>query len=124
MPTYKVTDPSSGKTVRLTGDSAPTEQELEKNFKNVGILSSQSLTNKGGQNLVVERNAILKNSPLSEQHRQKLDGIVSKMEANGEKTEDIQFVVNDYKSKYGQATPPAIQLPHKNWFSKIRTESK
>ncbi|MFA5354975.1 MAG: hypothetical protein WC291_12155, partial [Thermodesulfovibrionales bacterium] len=28
MPTYKVMDPSSGKTFRLTGDSPPTEAEL------------------------------------------------------------------------------------------------
>jgi hypothetical protein len=42
--------------------------------------------------------------PLKEQDRQKLDGIVSKMESNGEKSEDIQFVVNDFKSKYEQLT--------------------
>lgn len=38
--------------------------------------------------------------PLNEQDRQKLDRIVSQMESNGEKPEDIQFVVNDFKSKY------------------------
>ena len=32
MPTYKVTDPGTGKTLRLTGDSPPTEQELEQIF--------------------------------------------------------------------------------------------
>jgi hypothetical protein len=32
MPTYKVTDPSTGRTVKLTGDSPPTEQELEEIF--------------------------------------------------------------------------------------------
>lgn len=32
MPTYKVTDPTTGRTVRLTGDSPPTEQELEEIF--------------------------------------------------------------------------------------------
>lgn len=37
MPTYKVTDPTSGKTVRLTGDSAPTEQELEEIFKTISV---------------------------------------------------------------------------------------
>jgi len=36
MPTYKVTDPKSGKTLRLTGDSPPTEEELNQ------IFSSQS----------------------------------------------------------------------------------
>ena len=35
MPTYSVTDSSSGKTVDLTGDSPPTEQELESIFKSV-----------------------------------------------------------------------------------------
>jgi len=45
--------------------------------------------------------------PLSEENRLKLDGIVSQMEANREKPEDIQFVVNDFKTKYegaGQST--------------------
>lgn len=36
MPTYKITDPSSGKTVRITGDSPPTEDELTDIFKSVG----------------------------------------------------------------------------------------
>jgi hypothetical protein len=38
---------------------------------------------------------------LDEQNRSKLDGIVSQMQANNESDEDIQFVVNDFKSKYG-----------------------
>src|SRR6185503_8214538 len=33
--TYRVTDPTSGRTVRLTGDSPPTEAELEEVFKSV-----------------------------------------------------------------------------------------
>lgn len=32
MPKYKVTDPSTGRTITLTGDSPPTEQELEQIF--------------------------------------------------------------------------------------------
>ena len=32
MPTFKVTDPNTGRVVRLTGDSPPTEQELEQIF--------------------------------------------------------------------------------------------
>lgn len=32
MPTYTVTDPASGRQLRLTGDSPPTEQELEEVF--------------------------------------------------------------------------------------------
>jgi len=32
MPTFKVTDPTSGKVLRLTGDSPPSEQELEEIF--------------------------------------------------------------------------------------------
>jgi len=35
MPTYSVTDPSSGKTIDLTGDSPPTEQELEQVFSSI-----------------------------------------------------------------------------------------
>jgi hypothetical protein len=36
MPTYRATDPSSGRTVKLTGDSPPTEQELEQVFSSIG----------------------------------------------------------------------------------------
>ena len=36
MPTYRIKDPTSGRTIRLTGDSPPTEQELEEVFKSVG----------------------------------------------------------------------------------------
>lgn len=35
MPIYQVTDPQSGKTIELTGDSPPTEQELEEVFTSV-----------------------------------------------------------------------------------------
>jgi hypothetical protein len=35
MPTYQVTDPTTGKKLRLTGDSPPTEQELEQIFSSV-----------------------------------------------------------------------------------------
>jgi hypothetical protein len=35
MPTYKVTDPTTGRTVKLTGDSPPTEQELEEIFSSL-----------------------------------------------------------------------------------------
>lgn len=42
---------------------------------------------------------------LSEQRRSQLDSIVSKMEANGEKPETVQFVVNDFKTKYAGETP-------------------
>ena len=35
MPTYRVTDPTTNKTVKLTGDSPPTEQELEQIFSTI-----------------------------------------------------------------------------------------
>ena len=35
MPTYNVADPQSGRQVKLTGDSPPTEQELEQIFSNI-----------------------------------------------------------------------------------------
>jgi hypothetical protein len=39
---------------------------------------------------------------LGEQDRQKLDGIVQKMIANGESEENIRFVVGDFKQKYSK----------------------
>ena len=38
---------------------------------------------------------------LSEQDRAKLDGIVQKMIANKESEDNIRFVVDDFKNKYG-----------------------
>lgn len=36
MATYRVTDPTTGRTVKLTGDSPPTERELEEVFAQIG----------------------------------------------------------------------------------------
>lgn len=36
MPTYRITDPSSGRTFRLTGDSPPSEQEIAGIFASMG----------------------------------------------------------------------------------------
>jgi hypothetical protein len=52
------------------------------------------------------KNITIEEYMLKEEDRTKLDGIVSQMETNGEKPEDIQFVVNDFKSKYDQPEQP------------------
>lgn len=39
---------------------------------------------------------------LLEEDRTRLDGIVQEMIGNNESEDDIQFVVNDFKSKYGK----------------------
>ena len=36
MPVFKVTDPQTGRTLKLTGDSQPTEQELNQIFSSTG----------------------------------------------------------------------------------------
>lgn len=41
MPTYKVTDPTTGKVLKITGDSPPSEQELETVFASVKESPSQ-----------------------------------------------------------------------------------
>lgn len=46
MPTYKVTDPSTGKTLRLTGDSPPTEQELEQIFSQFEVKPERTFAEK------------------------------------------------------------------------------
>jgi hypothetical protein len=42
MPTYKITEPNNGKVFRLTGDSPPTEQELENIFSSLGKQSQKA----------------------------------------------------------------------------------
>jgi len=41
MATFRITDPNTGKTVKLTGDSLPTEQELNDIFSQIGEQPSQ-----------------------------------------------------------------------------------
>lgn len=48
---------------------------------------------------------------LSEQNRAKLDGIVQKMIQNNESEESISFVVNDFKSKYGEKKKDGSNVP-------------
>lgn len=43
MPTYKVTDPQTGRTVRLTGDSPPTEAELNEVFASIAQSSQEAI---------------------------------------------------------------------------------
>ena len=45
---------------------------------------------------------------LSEKHRNKLDSIIAKMDANGEDPSTIQFVISDFSSKYGQMAEPIL----------------
>lgn len=51
-------------------------------------------------------------SPLSDNQRQQLDGIVQKMVSNGEPNSNIQAVVNDFKQKYGNSSD--TQQPDKS----------
>ena len=63
---------------------------------------------------------------LTESRRQQLDQIVQQMVANKESDADIQFVVNDFKQKYGNETQtPAVQEPEKKSLgSKIWSGTK
>lgn len=47
MPKYEVTDPQSGRTIQLEGDSPPTEQELEEIFANVAPRQQPNLLERG-----------------------------------------------------------------------------
>lgn len=48
MPTYKVTDPKTGKVMRLTGDSPPRQQELEQIFSQFEVKQERSFGEKAG----------------------------------------------------------------------------
>lgn len=52
MPTYKVTDPNTGKTVRLTGDSPPTEAELNDIFSKVKAPAPSTMQNRKQKGLI------------------------------------------------------------------------
>lgn len=54
MPTYVVTDPASGRKVRLTGDSPPTDEDLDEIFSSLGgEQNAQSAANDPATNLDV-----------------------------------------------------------------------
>lgn len=47
MPTYRVTDPQSGRTVKLTGEAPPTEAELTEIFRSMGDAPTPSAPDAG-----------------------------------------------------------------------------
>lgn len=56
MPTYTVTDPATGRKVKLTGDSPPTEQELEQVFASLGAPAKPRATApRGGRPMAENR---------------------------------------------------------------------
>lgn len=65
---------------------------------------------------------------LTEQRRKQLDSIVSQMVANKESDANIQFVVNDFKQKYGGELVPTAPAPQQetpqNLGSKIWNGTK
>ena len=60
--------------------------------------------------------------PLREEHRRKLDDIVNQMISNKESDENIQFVVNDFKSKYETTEPQATTVPEQKGLFKSALE--
>lgn len=57
----------------------------------------------------IEKNMDTKNIQLDDSQRTQLDGIVQKMIENKESDSNIQFVVNDFKDKYGTKPPGFFQ---------------
>ena len=45
---------------------------------------------------------------LSEENKERLLGIISQMESNGEEEKDIQFIVDEFKQKYGKRTSKVV----------------
>ena len=62
--------------------------------------------------------------PLSEQYRSKLDTIVGQMEANGESPENIRFVVNDFKQKYGEYEQNIATQKETQEINRLRAEAQ
>lgn len=58
---------------------------------------------------------------LSEENRKKLDAIVLKMQQNKESDQNIQTVVNDFKTKYSSATNQ-FAAAHQNAQQQLQTE--
>ena len=78
------------------------DEELMNAYNN-GELSSEStermnLLTKNAEDAKVDSKDLM----LSEEDRVKLDGIVIQMESNNESSDDINFLVNDFKQKYGK----------------------
>lgn len=66
----------------------------------------------GSENTTFQQGSISGNGggepTLKEADRKKLDGIVRKMIQNKESDENIRFVVNDFKKKYGTSQPKGV----------------
>jgi hypothetical protein len=52
MPTYRITDPQSGRTLRLTGDSPPTEKELNEIFAQQQLSPQQPIQQEQQPNII------------------------------------------------------------------------
>src|SRR3990167_6155970 len=55
---------------------------------------------------------------LQENRRKQLDGIVGQMIAAKESDSSIQFVVDDFKKKYGDETVATQEAPKKDFLTK------
>lgn len=84
MPTYRVTDPASGRTLRLTGDAPPTEQELDEVFKSLPAAPTPT---------------------IAEMRRREEQGMVSALPA-----EQVQTQVNEYAGQLQQAVDESNKI--------------
>lgn len=64
MPTYRITDPNTGKTLRITGDSPPTEQELEEIFSSTQSKQQAQQPFQPSESISAEKPGMLKGRNL------------------------------------------------------------
>lgn len=97
MPTYRVTDPTSGKTLRLTGDSPPTEQELVEIFKGLPATGATQPAAQVGSPQQLQQ-AVSQSATIGEMRRREEQGMVSALTP-----EQIQQATMSESARMGQA---------------------
>ena len=86
MPTYDITDPTTGQSVSLTGDSPPTEQELNDIFSQIGAAQPVAQTQQQAPRKTIGRAA--KGQQFAETRRQTQD-LTNKIEAGDISSKDL-----------------------------------
>jgi len=116
MPTYSITDPSSGRTVDLTGDSPPSEQELEEIFKNIpttqtpDTVSEMSSQYKAPQRTGADPYASMFQAGSSQQLQTAVDDAGKIGEQKAVQGEYGQYVTPYFQRPGVMTAPPSVAL--------------
>lgn len=107
MPTYKITDPTTGRVVRLTGDSPPTESELDHIFGVIhGGAGGEKVGNRVGETLS-EKEAINRSQFGDTNYSKKYEDVAKENGYTGDVEKDYGDI-SEHNQIYLKAKPKDV----------------